>query len=146
MARRVTVTFDDGTSHVYENVPDDATPDEVSQRAFNDFGKRVTALDGGRGTPEPKAGFLESTARDLLSGFGNAAATVARGGATVAKAFLPEGNSLPQTLEDAAFPQRWKQVHQSRLGEGSTARGGRSNDFCAYGCFSSRGSWRWYWG
>ena len=48
MARNITVTFADGTTHVYQNAPDDLTPDMVSARAQKDFGKAVTALDGGR--------------------------------------------------------------------------------------------------
>ena len=49
MPRNITVTFDDGSSHVYENAPDNLTPDAVTARAQKDFGKAVTALDGGRG-------------------------------------------------------------------------------------------------
>ena len=48
MARNITVTFNDGTSHVYQNAPDDLTPDMVSARAQQEFGKTVTSLDGGR--------------------------------------------------------------------------------------------------
>lgn len=48
MARNITVTFDDGSTHVYQNAPDNLTPDQVSQRAQKDFGKAVTSLDGGR--------------------------------------------------------------------------------------------------
>ena len=51
MARTVTVTFEDGTQHVYENVPDSATPDSVTQRVAQDFGRPVVNIDGGR-TPE----------------------------------------------------------------------------------------------
>ena len=54
MSRDVTVTFDDGTSHVYANAPDDITPDKVTERAQKEFSKKVTHLDGGKGT-EPKA-------------------------------------------------------------------------------------------
>ena len=32
MVRRVTVTFDDGSTHVYDNAPDDITPDRKSTR------------------------------------------------------------------------------------------------------------------
>lgn len=54
MARNITVTFEDGTSHVYNNAPDDVTPDAVEARAAKEFGKRVTALDGGRAAaPKP---------------------------------------------------------------------------------------------
>lgn len=48
MPRTVTVTFDDGTSHIYQAVPDDITPEVVQQRAVKDFNKSVVALDGGR--------------------------------------------------------------------------------------------------
>lgn len=47
MPRNITVTFDDGTSHVYQNAPDNITPADVQARAQKDFGKSVTALDGG---------------------------------------------------------------------------------------------------
>lgn len=48
MPRDITVTFDDGSTHVYQNAPDNLTPDMVSVRAQQDFGKAVKALDGGR--------------------------------------------------------------------------------------------------
>lgn len=48
MPRDITITFEDGSSHVYKNAPDDVTPDAVSARASQEFGKAVTALDGGR--------------------------------------------------------------------------------------------------
>lgn len=48
MPRNITVTFGDGTTHVYQNAPDDVSPDQVHQRAETEFGKKVTALDGGR--------------------------------------------------------------------------------------------------
>lgn len=50
MTRNITVTFDDGSTHVYQNAPDDITPDAVTARAQKDFGKAVKALDGGRAT------------------------------------------------------------------------------------------------
>lgn len=48
MVRNITVVFDDGTSHVYQNAPDDLTPDAVQSRAQKDFGKSVVSLDGGK--------------------------------------------------------------------------------------------------
>ena len=48
MARDITVTFADGTTHVYKNAPDEITPEDVSTRASQEFGKAVQALDGGR--------------------------------------------------------------------------------------------------
>jgi hypothetical protein len=42
MTREVNITFDDGSSHLYQNVPDDVTPDQVEARASKDFkGKKV---------------------------------------------------------------------------------------------------------
>lgn len=49
MPRNITVTFADGSSHVYQNAPDNVTPDQVLVRAAKEFGKPVKALDGGRG-------------------------------------------------------------------------------------------------
>ena len=41
----VTVTFGDGTSHTYQDVPEGVTPDQIEQRALKDFsGKKVTSL------------------------------------------------------------------------------------------------------
>lgn len=48
MARDVTVTFADGATHVYQGVPDEITPQAITQRAMGDFRKDVAALDGGR--------------------------------------------------------------------------------------------------
>jgi hypothetical protein len=47
MSRNITVTFEDGTNHVYRNAPDDITPDAVQARAAKEFGKSVVHLDGG---------------------------------------------------------------------------------------------------
>lgn len=48
MPRNITVTFDDGSTHVYQNAPDDVTPEQVTQRAQKEFSKNVKSLDGGR--------------------------------------------------------------------------------------------------
>jgi len=46
--RTITVTFNDGTTHVYQNAPDEVTPEAIQARAQQEFGKNVTAMDGGR--------------------------------------------------------------------------------------------------
>lgn len=46
--RNITVTFADGDTHIYQNAPDDVTPEQVTARAQREFGKTVTQLDGGR--------------------------------------------------------------------------------------------------
>ncbi|WP_226018401.1 SNF2-related protein [Novosphingobium sp. FKTRR1] len=52
MPRNVTVTFNDGSQHVYANAPDDITPQQIVDRATQEFRKPVKALDGGRGPVE----------------------------------------------------------------------------------------------
>jgi hypothetical protein len=47
MPRNITITFEDGSTHVYQNAPDDVTPEAVTQRATQEFGKPVASLDGG---------------------------------------------------------------------------------------------------
>jgi len=65
MPRNVTITFGDGTQHVYQNVPDTVNPDQMQQRVAKDFaGKEVTAMDGGR---KPAQAPPEDTS--ALSGF-----------------------------------------------------------------------------
>jgi len=44
MSKSVTVNFADGTSHVYDNVPDDVSNDQVNQRAQQDFNKEIQAV------------------------------------------------------------------------------------------------------
>ncbi|HEY8878641.1 MAG TPA: hypothetical protein VIN03_13825 [Roseateles sp.] len=76
MSRNITVTFADGSTHVYQNAPDEVTPDQVEARASKEFGKKVTALDGGRGTAtaaSPAAdepGMLAAAGAGLGKGFG----------------------------------------------------------------------------
>jgi hypothetical protein len=48
MPRDITVTFEDGSTHVYRGAPDGVTPEQVAGRASKDFGKAVAGLDGGR--------------------------------------------------------------------------------------------------
>jgi hypothetical protein len=84
MPRTVTVTFEDGTRHVYQNVPDSATPDSVTQRAQQEFGKGIVNIDGGR-TPEPAS---------VAQQFGRSAASLADVGI----------NAVTGTLDMLAYP------------------------------------------
>ena len=87
MPRDITLTFEDGATHVYKGVPDEATPEQVTARAGKDFaGKRVTALDGGR-KPAKQVTFSEAAAHELqndplvagLAGLGAGVKDVAMG-------------------------------------------------------------------
>ena len=55
MSRNITVTFDDGSTHVYQNAPDTITPDIVQKRAEAQFGKSVTNIDGGKSSIKQEA-------------------------------------------------------------------------------------------
>ena len=56
MARDITVTFDDGSSHVYANAPDSVTFDQALERAQKEFaGKAISNIDGGRKAAPTKA-------------------------------------------------------------------------------------------
>ena len=46
--RDITVTFEDGSEHIYKNAPVNVTPEQAEARAKKDFGQDVVALDGGR--------------------------------------------------------------------------------------------------
>ena len=86
MPRNITISFEDGTSHVYQNAPDSVTPDQVEERASKEFGKKVTALDGGKGAPaqaapsdEPFPVQLGKQVIGAAAGLGKGAGTVAMG-------------------------------------------------------------------
>lgn len=82
MARDITVTFEDGSTHVYRQAPDDITPEAVQKRAAQEFGKQVKALDGGRKSVEVGSALRDIprqvglTARYGLEGLGQAAEIV----------------------------------------------------------------------
>lgn len=56
----VTVTFENGQSHVYKGVPDGTSPDVVTAQAQKEFGQQVKALDGG-----VKSSMLERAGRQV---------------------------------------------------------------------------------
>lgn len=73
MARNVTVTFADGSTHVYQNAPDNITPEQVSERAQREFGKAVSSLDGGK----------DAKASGVAQQVGNLAAGAVRGAGSI---------------------------------------------------------------
>lgn len=82
MPRNITVTFDDGTSHVYANAPDDLTPEVVGQRAASEFGRQVVKLDGGRPQEQSTASKFWDSAKDIGRSFVGGATDVVRGAGT----------------------------------------------------------------
>ena len=71
--RNVTVTFDDGSSHNYQNVPKDVTPDQIEGRAQKEFsGKKIKNIAGDAGpAPEQKTTLADragAIGREALTG------------------------------------------------------------------------------
>jgi hypothetical protein len=96
-----TVNFDDGTSHTYDNVPDDVTQDQVNARAANEFSdKNITGVSAGEAPAPvaPEAPYKEpSLGEKVVGGVQTAAQTVAAH-PTIAGAATELGlAALPQT-------------------------------------------------
>lgn len=97
MPRTITITFEDGTSHVYQNAPDTITPQDVQARAQQEFGKGVKAIDGGRNasaSPMTRTDKVLQGMKDPISG-----------GAQLLTKMLPDsvvsaGNDLNNWLAD----------------------------------------------
>ena len=70
MPRNITVSFEDGTQHVYENAPDDITPEAVIDRAAKEFGGiPITNVDGGK-TPQAQEELPSRTVGDVVKDTG----------------------------------------------------------------------------
>jgi hypothetical protein len=86
MPRDITVTFGDGTTHVYQNAPDDVTPDAVQTRAEKQFAKTVTGIDGGRKATQAEPD--TSVMQDIKQGAGNLLAGAVRGAGSIGATIL----------------------------------------------------------
>ena len=56
MSRPVTVKFADGTTHIYEDVPDEISDDQVQERAGSEFGKEIERIGEPPAAPAPTTG------------------------------------------------------------------------------------------
>lgn len=111
MPRDITVTFADGTTHVYKNAPDEVTPEQVTARASQEFGKGVKSLDGGR-TPsmlESAVDKAKSWGSDLLRGALNLPTALAD-----AQRNSPEEQQAQMAVA-AASPKTGQQLTDARL-------------------------------
>ena len=73
MAKSLTVQFTDGSSHTYDNVPDDVTQDQANARASQEFAdKRVGAAEAPSTASAPASGAVasqgEPSVGDLILG------------------------------------------------------------------------------
>ena len=116
MPRNITVTFDDGTTHVYANAPDDVSPDQVQARASKEFGKAVKALDGGRGTA-PVVGEAKPAQTDEtpMQRAGNLVAGAVRGAGSIGATLLTLKDCTPHGQFEKAKLEFFPNEHGSRL-------------------------------
>jgi hypothetical protein len=103
MPRNITVTFSDGSQHIYQNAPDNVTPEAVKTRAESEFKKTVTALDGGR-RPETRtaAESLGIGVRNIATGLGGMADIVAAPVNTLANVVAGYQRYSPTPYRDVA--------------------------------------------
>lgn len=101
MPRTITLTFDDGTTAIYQNAPDNITPADVEARAAKDFGKKITGIDGGRKTTSIPTREQESQAE-----LARLNKMVAEKGAPVEG--MPSPRPAPSAFEQSEFYQRTK--------------------------------------
>lgn len=105
MTRTVTTTFSDNSQHIYENVPDDVTPDMIEARASGQFPtKKITGIEGVKSQPDTFAETPGGAATGiqlqprLLSEAGDRLSTI--GGATGIGAVM--GAVAPEILTGVA--------------------------------------------
>jgi hypothetical protein len=79
MPRNITVKFEDGSTHTYKNAPDNVTPEQVSQRAAQEFGKSVMHLDGGKKAETGIMADLKQMGGDVMDEVSNIGTGLAKG-------------------------------------------------------------------
>lgn len=91
MPREINITFDDGSSHIYQNVPDNVTPDQVEARASKEFqGKKVKNIAGKSNSEYNPSltskitGAVVGYGKDYAQGIGHAVANLATSGSATA--------------------------------------------------------------
>lgn len=116
MPRDITVTFADGSTHVYRNAPDDISPEAVTQRAQSEFNKPIKALDGGRGRPAQETTLARQTRK-----FASGSAQQAQKALAIAEQSFTqaldrkkiEGKSREQALARFRADPRWRTLRKT---------------------------------
>lgn len=92
MANNVSVSFADGTSHTYQGVPDNVTPDQIEARAQKEFaGSRVTRLSREPiSVKPPTPGFISAVKSGFQSLKGDVGAIGAATGVEGAEQYAAE--------------------------------------------------------
>lgn len=104
MPRNVTITLSNGKTHTYNNVPDNVTPEQIEQRAAQEFrGLRVTDISGGKKAAAPKT---PSRAEAFSAGMDQAKLNVFNAMMTGARKIGLVGPETPEQRQQRANFQR----------------------------------------
>ena len=125
MARTIGITFEDGSDHIFENVPDDITPEQVEERVRTEFpDKQIYNIDG-QGQlihwyNDPRTERKQPTAGEMLSGAVSAAgegiSNIASGIYEAGKQeFAEEGERISQAYEQDGVLGAAGQVGQTAV-------------------------------
>ncbi len=121
MPRNITITFDDGSTHVYANAPDNVTPEQVQQRAAKEFaGKNISAMDGGRVNLAQKTqqlvagGILGDLARNTKD-FG---AGAIRGAGAIGSTLISPYDIAKDVLNDKGFSLESNRIRRKKIDQG----------------------------
>lgn len=117
MPRDITITFADGTQHVYKQAPDDITPEAVQARAQQEFGKPVSGLDGGRKAAKEEPGTLESA----VMGFARGAKDVVDTGAQLLSSGFDKLAGTKEGERVRAMNEAGKRDFEQGYGDSTTA-------------------------
>ena len=121
MSKSVTVNFADGTTHVYDDVPDEVSNDEVNQRAQQDFSKPIQAVGAPSPTEKATENYNNSNMLDKFggvvapqtmppAGMQQAAQTAAQNTGTYGAPRTPNLRVAPSNAGAQAFEQMGQQL------------------------------------
>jgi hypothetical protein len=123
MPRTVTLTFEDGRKHVYNGVPDTATPDQVMARASQEFqGAKVVNIDGGKKAQATVPNYGEAANRPEANVLGMKVNGEADSGFNPAAAIIGAGEKLTKLNAGVDDAKLFAQYALQRLIPG-TSRG-----------------------
>lgn len=87
--RNITLTFDDGTTHQYNGVPDEVTPEQVQARAQKEFsGKAITNIDGGNAPHAKSSGGYEFSLSNVPGNLRDLAGGLVRGASSIGSTII----------------------------------------------------------
>lgn len=116
--RNITLTFEDGSIHQYNNVPDDITPEQVNARAQKEFSnKRVTNIDGGRATNKSSGGYSFSLS-NVPGNLANLAGGLVRGAASIGSTIVAPYDIAKDAIEGKGLTLESNRERRKKIDQG----------------------------